>query len=523
MRTIFNLRLLSKAVLNVNIVLQFIGKSFVKESNMNDLKTQKKNMIFFPLGTVGRDMIYNLFNNFILTYILFTRNLTTAQLAAITAIIVASRVFDALNDPIMGNIIERTRTKWGKFKPWLLIGILSTSLVVYAAFNVQLQGWSFIIFFGVIYFLYSITYTMHDISYWGMITALGSDGDARNQFTSRATLFAGIGGALAGFLIPRFTTGAGTLGGNAAFAYGKIALVICILAPLFMCFTLFGVKEDRSYMSTPAPKVSFKKIIGTITGNPQLMWMALIFLFQQLGNSLVGAGLGSTYIYLTLGYDGGYYSNFSTFGLAASAVLMVVYPAISRKIKRKPLMGIMAIVAAVGFAIMFITGNINMSDANLKCWILTVGYMFANFGMYSYYLIMMISILNTVEYNEYLHGERDEAIITSLRPFLTKMASAILALLTSVCYKVFGVLDYTNAISDFERQAATGAITEQEKLTQIGNALNGVAVFQKTGLLVCITVLPLVFTLISYFLYKKHYSLDEDEYDRICKELAARK
>ena len=159
---------------------------------MDDMKTRKRNLIMFPLGTVGRDMMYNLFINFLMVYILFTRSLTVAQLSAITAIMIAARVFDAVNDPIMGNIIERTRTRWGKFKPWLVIGILSTSVVIYLTFNTDLQGWSFVWFFGVIYFLYSIAYTMHDISYWGMVPALSSDANARNQFASRATLFAGI-------------------------------------------------------------------------------------------------------------------------------------------------------------------------------------------------------------------------------------------------------------------------------------------------------------------------------------------
>lgn len=162
-----------------------------------DIIQRKKNLIMFPLGTIGRDMVYNLVTSYLLTYVLFTRALTAAQLAAISAIMVGARVFDALNDPIMGNIIERTRTRWGKFKPWLVIGIVTTSVVVYLFFNTKLQGWSFVWFFGVMYFMYSITYTMHDISYWGMVPALSSRCDARNQFTSRATLFAGIGGALA--------------------------------------------------------------------------------------------------------------------------------------------------------------------------------------------------------------------------------------------------------------------------------------------------------------------------------------
>ena len=168
---------------------------------MENRKTTRRNLWMFPLGTVGRDMMYNLVTSYLLTFVLFTHTLTAAQLTAITAIMVAARVFDALNDPVMGNIIERTRTKWGKFKPWLVIGILTTAVVIYLAFNLQLQGWGFVWFFGIIYFLYSITYTMHDIAYWGMVPALSSDADTRNQYTSRATLFAGIGGMAASAFI----------------------------------------------------------------------------------------------------------------------------------------------------------------------------------------------------------------------------------------------------------------------------------------------------------------------------------
>ena len=112
---------------------------------MNENSARRKNLWCFPVGTVGRDMVYVLISNFLLTFILFTRELTASQLAAITGIMVAARVFDALNDPIMGNIIERTRTKWGKFKPWLLAGALSTTVVIVVLFNMNLQGWPFAI------------------------------------------------------------------------------------------------------------------------------------------------------------------------------------------------------------------------------------------------------------------------------------------------------------------------------------------------------------------------------------------
>ena len=489
---------------------------------MDDLRLRKKNLILFPLGTIGRDMVYNLFASQLLTFVLFTRFLTAAQLTAITAIMVAARVFDALNDPIMGNIIERTRSRYGKFKPWLVIGILSTSVVVYLMFNTKLQGWGFVWFFGLMYFLYSITYTMHDISYWGMVPALSSDANARNQFTARATLFAGIGSTAASIFIPMLTAGSMTIGGSASVAYGRIALVVSILAPLFLSFTIFGAQERRDDMQEAAPPISFKKIFRTIAANDQLLWVSLIFLIQQIGLNLVLGGLGSTYIYFEFGYAGGLYSLFTTVGMSATAFLMIFYPAISRHITRKKLMGLMMVISSVGYCLMFFPGLL-LSSGTAKFVCIVVGYMLSNFGQYCYYLIMMISIINTVEYSEYKTGSRDEAIIASLRPFITKLSSALVVALTSFTYILFGVTDFTNQISTLEQSCTQGLISESEKLSQISAVLQGVAPGQNLGLLFAMTIVPWLLMLLSYLLYKKHYKLDEAEYERICREIERRK
>ena len=495
---------------------------------MGNEKRTKKNLLYFPLGTMGRDAVYSLINSYLLTFVLFAHSLNGAQVAAVTGIMIAARVFDALNDPVMGNIIERTRSKYGKFKPWLLAGGLSTSVVVYLLFNARLQGWSFVWFFALMYFAFSITYTMSDISYWGMIPALGSDSDVRNRFTSRATLFAGIGGMLASILIPVFSTGSGAIGGSTAVAYGRIALVIGILSPLFILFVLFGVQERRESVSAGKQKEKFSlaQVFRTIARNDQLVWIAVIFLIQQVGNGLVIGGIGSAYIYFTFGYDGGLYSLFTTVGMSATAVLMVLYPAVSRRIHRKKLMGIMAAAAVAGYALMLM--SMAVPEAGMvKFGMLVAGYMLSNFGQYCFYLIMMISIMNTVEYNEYKFGTRDEGIITSLRPFITKMSSALIVALTSATYLIFDVTEYTNTISDLEQQCAQGIISEEQKLAEIsdvifgttGGGYSGVLAAQSTGLLITMTVLPCTLLLVSYFLYQKKYKLDEEAYDRICAEL----
>ena len=202
--------------------------------------------------------------------------------------------------------------------------------------------------------------------------------------------------------------------------------------------------------------------------------------------------------------------------MSATAFLMIFYPVISRKINRKPLMNIMAGISLFGFLLMLLSRIISAAGFVL----ITAGYMLSNFGLYSYYLIMMISIINTVEYNEYLTGDRDEAIIASVRPFITKMASAVIVMITTGSYILSGVTNFTNQISDLESAAALGTITEAEKLASIQAVVGGVGEPQKMLLLLCMTVLPCALMLLSNYLYQKKYTLDEAEYARICKELA---
>jgi melibiose permease/lactose/raffinose/galactose permease len=370
---------------------------------------------------------------------------------------------------------------------------------------------------------------MHDISYWGMVPALSSDADTRNKYTSRATLFAGIGGVLAAAFIPMFTAGANAIGGNAVTAYGRVALIIAILGPVFLAFTVFGVVETRNYDDDPVPPISLKKIVTTITRNDQLMWISLIFLLQQIGNGIVMAGLGQTYIYVEYGYEGGFFTIFQMLGMIVTAFLMLFYPAITRKITRKQLMRQLMGISVVGYLIMLLpslflkTGAVAVGGFDLKFVLLTIGYMAANFGQYGFYLIMMISIMNTVEYNEWKHGTRDEGIVSSLRPFLTKLASALTVAIANITYIVFNIIHYTNGIADLEQAASAGEITAEQKAVEVGVLLSGVRHGQSLGLLLVMTVLPCALMFLSFILYQRKYTLNEEAYERIRAMLKQRK
>lgn len=488
---------------------------------MESEKNVKRNLWMYPVGTIGRDIIYQLFNSFILTYILVTRTLDAAQLSAITAIMIFARIFDAANDPIMGVIIEKTRSRFGKFKPWLVIGMITTAAVIIYIFNTRTQGWDFVLAFGIIYFLYSITYTMHDISYWGMVPALSSNPDTRNKFTSRAVLFAGVGATLAGLLIPMLTVGESAIPGGAQTAYGIVAIGTCVIALFFICFTIFGVVENKDVVEEGNTKKSktFKEILKVIAKNKPLLWIIVAFAIQQIGNGLVAGGIGSIYVYFQYGYEGGLYGTFSTVGVLATAFLMLFFPAISKKFNRKLLMKILLCISAFGTLLMLISPVVS----GFGFWVLTIGYMFANFGQYGFYLIMMISILNTVEYNEYISGDRDEAVVASVRPFLTKFASAIVVGLTSLSYIIFGVTEKTNIISEAENACTSGLLSEVDKIARINEVIGSIGNGTKIGLLLVMSLVPIALLTLSNFIYQKKYTLDEAEYDRICQELQERK
>lgn len=135
-----------------------------------------RNKWLFGVSGIGRDMSYQLIASFLLTYIQFGMTLSIVQFTTISLLIgVGGRIWDAVNDPMMGAIIEGSHMKFGKFRPWILMGAVLTGAIIIAMFNVQsLSGWSFVVFMAVTYLLWESAFTMNDIGYWSMLASLSS-------------------------------------------------------------------------------------------------------------------------------------------------------------------------------------------------------------------------------------------------------------------------------------------------------------------------------------------------------------
>lgn len=492
----------------------FVVKCFTGVMNLQE----KKNMIFFPLATIGRDMCGQLFSMAVLNYILFTKNLSVSQFSVVSIIIVCARLFDAFNDPFMGTLIDHTKTKIGKFKPWIIAGVISTSIVVFIAFSNSFTGWTFVGFFAIIYFLFSICFTMNDVSYWGMIPSLSSDPQKRDRFTSNTVFFSGMGASFVVILVPLLTAGDYVIGGNAVTAYKVLALIACIASPLTMTFLVF-VRENRSEEALSKDKISVSGIFKTVIRNDQLRWISLVFFISQIGTAPIMNGLGTTYVYFEFGYNGLLATLFVVVGMSSTVIMMLIYPNLAKKSSRKNLVDKSLVFMIIGYCWMFVSGILFPHGSMIKFIFIVVGLAIANIGSYCVNLICMICISNSIEYNEYKFGARQDGVITSVRPFLTKMSNSLVMLLTSAIYMIIGVIKTTNLISDVENKASSAVVDAVEKSSMIQSALSGVSNYQTFMLLLSMTVVALSMGLLSCLIFKKKYSLDEEEYKRIVDEI----
>lgn len=302
----------------------------MSESISNE-RLSKRNLWGYSMGGIGRDMAYQLVNTYLLTFITFTKGLSNTEFAMVGVIMVICRIFDGCNDPFMGSLIEITRTKIGKFKPWILAGVFTNVAVIIALFCVPLRGTSYLIFFAFGYLLWGMTYTMNDISYWGMLPSLTSNPGDRNNLTTLANIGAGIGAGLSVLAIPSLTQGNLAIASNASKSYAIVSIIVCIVFFVCQIMTVFVVKEK------PLPKVrvddgekrSLKDMFKVIFKNDQLKPVMASMLLYNIGSCITMA-LASYWIYYRFAYQGLLVTLFTVIS-GVSTLVIVFFPMMCKK------------------------------------------------------------------------------------------------------------------------------------------------------------------------------------------------
>ena len=421
-----------------------MAEAVVKNEISAEDRQFNKNKWLFSVSGIGRDMSYQLIAAFLLTYIQFGMTLSIAQFTTLSLLIgVLGRVWDAINDPVMGAIIEGSHMKFGKFRPWILIGAVLTGLIIILMFNVQsLTGWGFVVFMIVVYLLWETTFTMNDIGYWSMLASLSSKKEQRNSVTMLTVVFAGVGAFAAqggiSFLYP----------GNVQQAFSWISIAIAVIFVAMQVVMVLLIKERPRDQMEKNEKISVKEMWNTIKNNDQILWMTLVMLFYNSGSSML-VGLAYNLYFLEIGYDGNAIVFIAIFGIF-NIVSQLFYPKLSAKLGRKKLQNISIVLACVGYLGIALLGWTNILPFNLITLSLFGVLVFV--GQAWYYMACIINMTNCVEYNEYKRGERNEAVVSTLRPFMAKFADALKYAVVTIVLVASTVYGLSQNISTMEGQ-----------------------------------------------------------------------
>jgi len=479
--------------------------------------------LYFALGNLGRTAFYSFFTGFLLAFVLYTRTLTPAQFSVISIVLVAGRVFDAVIDPFIGGLVENTRGRFGRFKPWITVGMVFAAAGTVLMFALPLQGWAFVALLAAGNTVFSLFYSFNDIAFWGMLPALATQPEDRAKLTSLTTLCGGMGGALAFALVPALTNGELALGGSAVTAFPLLAVFMGLLMCGTQLFSLLGVREPRTETEAVDEKLGLRDLARVIFRNDQLLWASLALVLQALSSGLLSSGLGSLYIYLRFGYAGilvpAATAGFAVGGFAVNIFLPRMHKAFGRA--RVMRLGTALFIGANAFVLL--TGLLIPAEANTALFLtFALGQLAAGFGMNCVYITMLICLANTVEYNEYKTGRRQEGLVLSVRPFVIQMGSALTSGIVTAVFLLLGLLNITNGISDAENAAAAGTLAAEEKLAQIGGLLAGVDTLKLRLLLAALTVLPCVFLWIGTAIWRRKYTIDEARFEEITQAIAER-
>ena len=451
------------------------------------MKLSAKEKVAYGLGAVGKDMVYMLSASYILYYY---QDILGVSAIAMGAILMAARVFDAFNDPIMGVVVAKTRTRFGKFRPWLLIGTVSNAILLYFLFAVPptLDGRGLIAYAAVAYILWGVTYTMMDIPFWSMIPAFTEGGKEREGLSALARTCAGVGSALVTVITVKCVFLLGQ--GNERQGFKLFALILAVLFIVFTLITCITIKE-KSTVDVDSPSVGqmFKALVQNDQAMTVVITIVLINCSLYITSNLV-------IYFFKYDFGGASWENsftlFNTFGGGIQILsMMLFFPLLRKFISATRVFYVSGIMAVAGYAVLLV---IMFSGAsNLILLFIPAFFIFAAFGMLT--VLTTVFLANTVDYGELKNGRRDESVIFSMQTFVVKLASGLAALVASICL-------------------AACNLSEETETAAVATSASSMAILRMT-----MTIVPIIGLGVAVFLFYRKYILTEEKIAEITEKI----
>ena len=453
--------------------------------------------ISYACGTFGHDIFYMMVSTYFIMFI--TSNLFNTEdqshneymIGIIMTVILVIRVAELFIDPFIGNTIDKTNTRWGRFKPWVIVGGFVAALSLAILFT-DLGGLTtsnpllYLIIFAILYLVMDIFYSAKDVAIWSMVPAMSFDSKEREITATFARIGSVFGAQLVTVMVIPIVLffskdangGVGDANGWLAFALigGGVSLLGAVILGL-------GTKEQASALRENKKETTFKEVFSILGKNDQLMWIAITFLIFCFGQDLVNSFQMYYFAYI-LG-DSTYLSFLGIINVIIGLLAVALFPILTTKFKRRNLFFYSAVIMIIALIIYAFAGT------NSVLVLIAAGLF--NLPQPLVFLVVLMTITDTVEYGQLKIGHRDESLILSIRPLVNKLSGAVTS----------AIVGFTAVWVGMSGKATADSITDSNKM-----------MFE-----LIMFAVPIVFMLIATLLYKTKVTLTEEKHAEIVKEL----
>ena len=453
--------------------------------------------IAYSCGTFGHDVFYMMLATYFMIFV--TSNLFHSDnhehdaymIGIVTTIILVLRIAELFIDPFIGNTIDKTKTRWGKFKPWVLVGAFVAAISLAILFT-DMGGLTvsnpmlYLVLFGLIYLIMDVFYSAKDVAIWSMIPALSFDSHER-EITATYARIGSVFGAqmITAIVMPvvlyfSLNENGGAGDGTGWFAFAVIGGGIATLGAVILGL---GTKEETSALRENKTETSFKEVFSILLKNDQLLWVAIAYLIYGLGVNIIN-NFNLYYFIYVLG-DAKQFSFLGVINVIIGLLAVALFPTLTMKFSRRRLFFGSVSVMLLGIILYALAGSSVIMT------------LFAA-GLFALpqpliFLVVLMTITDTVEYGQLKIGHRDEALVLCVRPLVDKLAGAITG----------GLIGIT-AIWVGMTSGATAATITPENLFNFKLVMFAA---------------PFVLILIGAVIYRAKVTLTEAEHARIVEEL----
>ncbi len=409
-------------------------------------KLSFKEKIGYGVGAVGLDLSYGMFYSYLSIYLTNALGIKPIFLLVLAPL---ARLWDGINDPMMGMIVDRTHTKMGRYRPWILTGAILNAIVLCFLFNnpgfAPNSIWLYI-YVAVLYVAWGMTNTLADIPYWSMIPSFASEEKDRNLISTIARTFSGIGQGI----ITIFTALAVAYFGGATSSsldsmgaetlrvgFGKWSIIAAVALVFFALICVLSTKERNIVASGDSSSV--KDALKTIKQNDQLL---IFMLFATISNTgfYMTSGISSYYFESVQG-DLTLQSTFNLMGTVGSVLSLLVVPVCSKFMSNRSTYKFSLSMAAAGYIGMAAVGYLFGGNV----YALGACYALTSLGTGSMFVNQTVMLADVVDYGEFKLGRRNQSLTFSMKGFLQKLAYTVQSI---IMYSAFSLTGFDGSLAE---------------------------------------------------------------------------